>query len=251
MEPSLAMDSSRPVLEVCIASLEDAVAAEAGGADRLELNVALELGGLTPSSGLLAEIKSCVALPVIAMLRPRAAGFCYSPSDQRVLLRDAEILLEQGADGVAAGCLLPDGRLDLPFWRQLLRRTEGRPAVFHRAFDCLSEPLVALHQLAVLGTRRILTSGSAATALAGRAQIAQLQKAAGEKIEILPGAGVTAENVAELLQSTGCRQVHGTFRTEHRDRSGPVSGDTYLRTSRAKVAAMRAVLNALPRPSAE
>lgn len=225
-------------LEVCVASIDDAVAAAKSGADRLELNCALELDGLTPSLGLLAEVRSAVSVPIIAMVRPRAGDFCYSRSEQAVMLRDAELLLASGAAGVCCGALTSSGQIDRPFWKRLVEIAGDREVVFHRAFDAIQNQLSELEVLVDLGTTRVLTSGGAATALAGAAQLANLVRQSAGRIEILPAAGISAEHLDELLCTTGCRQVHGSFRELNADRP---------RTSPERVAAARAALDACER----
>ena len=121
--------ADRVLLEVCIASVDDAIAAQSGGADRLEVNCALALGGLTPSAGLFAEVRRQVKLPLIAMVRPRPGGFCYSPAEFDVMLRDADELIAAGADGLAFGVLTNGGEIDVERCRRLpqtLRRSRGR-----------------------------------------------------------------------------------------------------------------------------
>lgn len=233
---------SQVLLEVCIASVEDAVAASAGGADRLELNVGLELGGLTPSVGLLAEVQAAVELPVVAMVRPRAAGFCYTAFERRVIMRDAESLLAAGAAGLAAGVLQADGTLDTSFWKQLRELTTGRELVFHRASDVVPDQAELLEQLIHTGTTRVLTSGGCQTAWEGRHRIAELQELSAGRIEILPGSGVAPDNAAELIEATGCGQLHGSFRELQTDSAGFVAGDTFPATSEHLVAATRARL---------
>ncbi len=232
-------------LEVCVASSEDAATAEAGGADRLELNVALELGGITPSAGLLEEVRQTVSLRIIAMVRPRAAGFCYSAREHRQMLRDAETLLAMGADGIACGALRGNRTVDCRFWAELVKLAGSQEVVFHRAFDLVADQVVALEQLVELGTTRILTSGGAPSALEGASQLARLQELAGGRVEILPGSGVSADNVVRLLELTGCDQVHGSFSQAKHDAAGCVAADHYPSTSRARVAAVRSALDSL------
>src|SRR5690348_5874133 len=150
------MAARRILLEVCIASVADALAAQAGGVDRLELNTALGLGGLTPSAGQLAEVRRATALPLIVMARPRPGGFCYSDSEFRVLRRDVEHALDQGADGIAFGVLTPTGEVDRERVRQIVTQMGTRQAVFHRAFDVTPDPVVALEQLIDLGVQRVM-----------------------------------------------------------------------------------------------
>ena len=183
----------RILVELCIASVDDALAAASAGgaAHRLELNSAFPLGGLTPSLGTLIEVKRATGLPVIAMLRPRPGGFCYTPADFAVMCRDLDLLLGHGADGVAFGVLTDRGEVDIARCRELVRRCAGRPSVFHRAFDFTPDPLTALEQLADLGVRRVLTSGQRRTALDG----------------------------AGLIARTGCTQVHTSLRGRRPDPS--------------------------------
>lgn len=204
---------SRPILlEIGIGSVDDAVAAVAAGADRLEVNSALALGGLTPSLGLFAEVRGRVAVPLIAMVRPRSGGFCYSDADFAVMLRDAETLLAAGADGLAFGVLRADGRIDAERCRQLREACGARAAVFHRAFDVTPDAGSALQTLIDLGFTRVMTSGQAESAVEGAARIADLIREAGGQIEVLPAGGLTAATAAPFVARTGCEQVHAGVR---------------------------------------
>jgi copper homeostasis protein len=207
------------LLEIAIATAEDAVAAQSGGADRLELNAALVLGGLTPSLGVLVEIKRTVSLPVLAMIRPRPSGFCYSEADFRVMRSDIDLSLAHGADGLVFGVLTEDGGVDVPRCRQLIRQVGDKPIVFHRAFDVTPDPFAALEQLIDLGVRRILTSGQETSAYNGAARIAELIRRAAGRIEILPATGIQRFTVADVVARTGCTQVHASLRGRRRDRS--------------------------------
>jgi copper homeostasis protein len=239
-----ALSASPPILlEVCIASVEDAVAACSGGADRLELNIGMEVGGLTPSVGLLEEVKRAVTLPVVAMVRPRAAGFRYTEIERRVMMRDAELLLGAGADGIVAGVLAEDGTLDFGFWQQLRRLTEGRQLVFHRALDVIPDQPTLLQRLIDAGTTRVLTSGGCETAWQGRQQIARLRRIAEGRIEILAGSGVCPSNAVPLVHATGCSQLHGSFRDVKHDSACCVADGSYPVTSARLVAATRAALD--------
>jgi copper homeostasis protein len=239
------------LLEVCVASVEDALAAVAGGVDRLEVNCALELGGLTPSSGLFAEVRRRVQVPMIAMVRPRPGGFCYSDADFDVMLRDAKALLDTGADGLAFGILTPDGRVDRERCRTLRDRCDGRDAVFHRAFDVTPDPVKALETLIDLGFTRVMTSGQAETAVQGTELIGELIRRAGGRIEVLPASGINARTAPALIARTGCDQVHASVRTAVIDPSvaaRPVirlgaDGNGYYRTDPQAVAQLRAALS--------
>jgi copper homeostasis protein len=207
------------LLEICCGSAGDAIEAAAGGADRVELCSALFLGGLTPSLGSLLEVKQRTQIPVIAMNRPRQAGFCYSPTEFAVMERDAELLLEHGADGIVFGVLNADGTIDVKRTLNLRERIGARQAVFHRAFDVTPDPFRALEELIDLGIRRVLTSGQKNAALEGAKLIKQLLERAEGRIEVLPGAGITVDNVRHLVDRTGCTQVHLTAFAERQDPS--------------------------------
>jgi copper homeostasis protein len=213
------MPKKRPLLEICTASVEDCLAAERGGADRIELNSALMLGGLTPSLGALSEARRAVRLPIIAMIRPRAGGFCYSASDFRVMQRDAELALAHGADGIAFGILKPDGRIDLRRCRALLRLAARKQTVFHRAFDVVPDPREALDQLVDLGVTRVMTSGQEASAYNGIAAIASFLRQARGRIEVLPAGGINRFTLADVVARTGCDQVHCSLSSTRPDRS--------------------------------
>ncbi len=213
------MSALRLLLEVAAASVEDALTAAAGGADRIELNAALALGGLTPSPGTLLEVRQAVRLPVLVMLRPRPGGFAYSAADRRVLRRDLDWALANGADGVVFGVLHEDGTVDVDRCRELLRQCGGRPAVFHRAFDVTPEPFAALEQLIDLGFARVMTSGQEETAYQGAALIAALIRRAANRIEVLPAGGVNRFTLADVVARTGCTQVHASLRGGRADRS--------------------------------
>ena len=198
------------LLEICCGSAEDALEAAAGGADRVELCSALFLGGLTPSLGSLLQVKAQTKVPVIAMNRPRQAGFCYSQTEFAVMERDAEIFVEHGADGIVFGILNSDGTVDIERTRSICRRVGTKQAVFHRAFDVTPDPFRALEELIDLGITRVLTSGQKNAAPEGAELIARLIEKSAERIEVLPGAGLNADNVRQFVAQTRCSQVHMT-----------------------------------------
>jgi copper homeostasis protein len=243
---------SGPVLlEVAVASVEDALVAQEGRADRLELNAGLALGGLTPSLGTLIEVKSAVSLPVMVMVRPRPGGFAYSEGEFRVMQRDVDLALQHRADGVVFGILTANGQVDQERCRRLVRQVGDRVAVFHRAFDVTPSPAIALEQLIDLGFRRVMTSGQEETAYNGARLIAELIGQAAGRIEVLPAGGINRFTVADVLARTGCNQVHASLRTRREDRSvvarpqvcfgGPVKlpEDRYDATSAEAVALLR------------
>jgi copper homeostasis protein len=202
---------SNILLEICCGSIDDAIQAEKGGADRVELCSALFLGGLTPSLGTIQEAKHRLKIPVMVMVRPRSGGFCYTEAEFATMERDAEAATGSGADGVVFGVLRPDGRIDEKRTKQMCRLIGKRQAVFHRAFDVTPDPFKALEQLVELGITRVLTSGQKDTVPEGVELIAELIERAGKRIEILPGGGgLRPFNMHEMVARTGCRQVHMT-----------------------------------------
>jgi copper homeostasis protein len=211
--------SKKIKLEICTASVEDCVKAEQGGADRVELNCALMLGGLTPSLGALREARASVRLQIISMIRPRPAGFCYSRTEFTVMQRDAEMALAENADGIAFGILTAKGTLDIKRCRQMVKLAGNRQAVFHRAFDVVKDPRTALEQLIDLGVTRVMTSGQEASAYNGAANIAEYIGQAKGRIEILPAGGINRFTIADVIKRTGCEQVHASLSTTARDSS--------------------------------
>jgi copper homeostasis protein len=209
------------LLEVCVESVEDAVAAAAAGADRIELNCALALEGLTPTPGLLIETRRAVRLPLVAMARPRPGCFCYSDSEFRVLRRDVDFALDQGADGVAVGVLTPEREVDVRRCRVIARCFVGnaRQLVFHKAFDKARDPAAAMERLIDLGFHRVMTSGGRPTAVEGAQSIRRLIDLSAARIEILPAGGIRPGNARRVITGTRCDQIH----TSLRDSSGHMS----------------------------
>lgn len=200
------------VVEVCCGSYYDALQAQYGGAKRIELNSALHLGGLTPSLATLLKVKEKTDLEVICMVRPRGAGFCYSDEDFEVMKLDAEILLDNGADGIAFGCLNEEGDINISQTREMVNiiKSYHKTAVFHRAIDCVNDIDESMNILITLGVDRVLTSGLQSKALRDKEMIKYLYDAYGNSIEILAGSGINAGNVKKFLDYTGIDQVHSS-----------------------------------------
>lgn len=207
------------LIEVCCGSTDDTIEAEKGGAARVELNSALFLGGLTPSLGSIIETKKRLSIPVIVMIRPRAGGFCYTEGEMAVMLHDARLAIEHGADGLAFGILTQDGSIDADRCRQIVELVGAKDAVFHRAFDVTPDPLDALDQLVELGFTRILTSGQQKSVPEGAELIKKLIDYAGDRIEILPGGGIRRHNILAIVEQTAARQVHLSAFEQRSDRS--------------------------------
>ena len=206
----------RSVLEVCVDSTASALAAKRGGADRLELCADLIVGGTTPSLTLVQQVKAETGLPVRALLRPRFGDFCYDSYELAQMEQLAAELVEAGADGIVTGVLTPDGALDAgamqPIYAAARKAAEkaGRPVActLHRAFDVCADPFAALESARSMGLCTILTSGQAASAPQGAALLRQLTEHAGKDVEILAGAGVSAQNIPVLAAQTGVRAFH-------------------------------------------
>lgn len=196
------------LLEICCGSADDVIEAARGGANRVELNSNLFQGGLTPTVGTLRVVKQRVSIPVMTMVRPRAGGFCYTEAEYAVAQADARVLLENGADGLVFGFLHEDGTVDVERTRELVKIAEGKPCVFHRALDVVPDWKRALDQLIELGVTRVLTSGQQSDVFFALDTIRQMIEYVDGAIEILPGAGITLENVQKVVAATGCKQVH-------------------------------------------
>ena len=210
------MTADRILLEVCVDTPAGLAAAIAGGADRIELCAALALQGLTPAPGLMAQAASA-PIPIYPMIRPRNGDFTYDAGDLDHIRRDIDAVREYGLAGVVIGANLPDGQLDLAALELIVEHSKGLGLSLHRSFDLVPDQSVALEAAIALGFERVLTSGGALTAQAGAERIAALVEQADGRIGILAGAGVKPGNVAELVQRTGVREVHGSF-------SGPIPG---------------------------
>ena len=206
----------RSVLEVCVDSTASALAAKRGGADRLVLCADLIVGGTTPSLTLVQQVKAETGLPVRALLRPRFGDFCYDSYELAQMEQLAAELVEAGADGIVTGVLTPEGALDAgamqPIYAAARKAAEkaGRPVActLHRAFDVCADPFAALETARSMGLCTILTSGQAASAPQGAALLRQLTERAGKDVEILAGAGVSAQNIPVLAAQTGVRAFH-------------------------------------------
>jgi copper homeostasis protein len=199
----------RPVLEVCVDSVVGLDVAVRAGADRIELCSSLNLGGLTPSYGLMAAA-AAHAIPCFVLIRPRAGDFRYSAREIDVMRRDIDCVRSIRLAGIVIGASLQDGSLDEDTLRRLIEHATGLPVVLHRAFDLVPDLAAALETAIGFGFRRVLTSGGAADAAAGSPQIQRLVQQAGARIEIMAGAGLTPDNVVALVRGTGVAAVHSS-----------------------------------------
>ncbi|MBR5002703.1 MAG: copper homeostasis protein CutC [Bacteroidaceae bacterium] len=201
------------ILEVCAGSVESVAAARNGGAARVELCSALEIGGITPSVGLITEARHIEGIALNVLIRPRGGDFLYNESEVATMEQDIIAARQCGADGVVIGALTAEGDVDVQVCNRLIKAAEGMSITFHRAFDMCRNPFLALEDIISLGCHRILTSGQAASAYAGITLIKQLVEAAQGRISIMPGCGVNATNATAILNSTGCYEIHASART--------------------------------------
>ncbi len=218
-------------VEICCGSVEDCIAAYLGGANRVELNSALHMGGLTPSIASLRLAKQYTDIPIVTMVRPRSAGFCYSDKDIETMFLDAKLLLENGADGIAFGFLHENGSIDIENTKAMIECIKSygsdKEAVFHRAFDCVSDPYEAIEQCIDLKIDRILTSGLENKAIEGKDLIKTLVEEYGDEIEILAGSGVNDTNVKEFIEYTGVKQIHSSCKDWLIDRTTTMNNVSY------------------------
>ena len=199
-------------LEIAANSVGSALAAQAGGADRIELCENLGEGGTTPSYGTLALVRERLRIPVYVLVRPRGGDFRYDTVELEVMKRDIDTCARLGCDGVVIGALDADGDVDATTCRELITAAGNMSVTFHRAFDAACNQAQALEDIIALGCHRVLTSGAAPSALEGVDTIAAHVRQAGERIGILVGAGVTAANLPTLVARSGAREFHGSAR---------------------------------------
>jgi len=201
-------------LEVCVDSVESALAAVVGGADRLELCSALSEGGLTPTTGLLHTVKKYMKKPteVFCMIRPRPGPMVFSREESEVIFQDAHSLRKAGADGLVFGAMTRQGTIDYDLCKTFRMAAGDVPCTFHRAFDLLKDPLTGLETVVELGYQRILTSGGKATAAEGADVIAQLVTASKNRIGVIAGAGIKSSNIGNIIAHTGVSEFHASAR---------------------------------------
>ena len=231
-------DNAPVLIEVCVDSVASAVAAERGGAERIELCSSLIEGGITPSTGLIEITRAAVSLPLHVMIRPRGGDFCYDDSEFEIMRRDITRAKELGADSIVFGILNVSGHVDVTRTRQLLDLARPLPVTFHRAFDMTADLSRSLEDLCALGVDRVLTSGAEQTAVEGRQTIARLVQESRSRIAIMAGSGIKPENARRLVDETGVTEIHVglrtslpspmLFRNPHIS-MGPVTDREYLR----------------------
>lgn len=196
------------MLEICIDGVASALAAVEGGADRVELCANLPEGGTTPSAGMIREVRRVFDGGLMVIIRPRGYDFLYSEDEMAVMLHDIAVARDAGADGIVIGCLTADGRVDSERCEKLITAAGDMDITFHRAFDMSRDLGEAMEDIINLGVRRILTSGGMSDVPKGIPRIAELVKASGGRVSLMPGGGVTEENIPEIVHATGVREIH-------------------------------------------
>jgi len=200
--------TTNTIIEVCVDSVQSALAAQNGGADRIELCQALGEGGLTPSAGLLAVVRERLHLPIAVMIRPRGADFCCSDTEFEVMQRELQFARQAGANMLVFGLLSPDGSIDVARMRELIALARPLPVTFHRAFDMVRDAEAALEDLIGLGVERVLTSGLERTVVEGLDVIVALMKQARGRITVMPGGGINERNLPRILAATAVKEFH-------------------------------------------
>ncbi|MFZ0632143.1 MAG: copper homeostasis protein CutC [Acidobacteriaceae bacterium] len=245
-------------LEICIDSVESAIAAERGGADRVELCSDLLEGGITPSAGMIAAVRRSIRIGVFVMIRPRGGDFCYTETELAIMQDDIRRARELGADGLVLGILNEDATVDVARTASLVRLAEPLPVTFHRAIDMTPDPVDALQSVIQTGARRVLTSGGAAKVTEAIDTLAHMVAAAGSRLAVMAGSGINPETIAGVATATGASEFHAALRTEFSSpvlyrKEGVTMGDPpdreYLRfvVQEDRVRALRSVVDALAR----
>jgi copper homeostasis protein len=201
-------------LEVCANSVASALAAQEGGAYRVELCDNLENGGTTPSFGQILQARKLLNIKLYVLIRPRSGDFLYSDLEYEIMAADVRGCIEAGCDGIVIGILKADGSVDKKRCKELVNmaRSKGLGVTFHRAFDMTNDLNKALEDIIELGCERVLTSGGRTTAMEGASHIAHLVEQAAGRITIMPGSGIDEHNVTDLVHFTGVHEIHSSAR---------------------------------------
>lgn len=242
------------ILECCVDSVESAIEADKGGADRIELAANLIIGGTSPSIALYNEIRRQSDIKIFALLRPRFGDFHYTENEFKILKEEVAMFRDAGADGVVVGCLKTDGTLDIEKMEELVKEAGDMHVTLHRAFDMTKDPFETLEQAKKLGIKTILTSGQKNNATEGKELIKELVEKAGDDIEILVGSGVNADVIKDFLKDTNATSYHMSgkvnldskmeYRKEDVSMGLPMMSEyTICQTSAEKIREAKEVLN--------
>ncbi|GAC1621738.1 MAG: copper homeostasis protein CutC [Candidatus Acidiferrum sp.] len=196
------------ILEICVETVEAALAAERGGANRIELCADLSVGGVTPAAEMMRAVRERIRLPIHVMIRPRGGDFVYSNAEFEGIKLGIIHAKQLGMDGLVFGLLRKDNQVDVARTRTMVGLAHPLPVTFHRAFDAASDLHQALEGVVETGASRILTSGGMPTAPEAAGVLKKLIREAGDRIIVMPGSGIHAGNVACLATETGAREFH-------------------------------------------
>jgi copper homeostasis protein len=199
---------SLPLIEICLESIESAIAAERGGAQRIELCANLLEGGTTPGAGTIRTVRERVSLAINVMIRPRGGDFLYSDLEFVSMRHDIEIAKSCGADGIVLGLLHPDGTVDIHRTRELVELAAPLPVTFHRAIDVTPDLSVALEAVIGTGAARVLTSGGKSSVANAIPMVRRLTEQAGDRIMVMPGCGIHLSNILDIARDTNAREIH-------------------------------------------
>lgn len=216
------------VLEICIDSIESGIIAERAGADRVELCDNLYEGGTTPGPGTIRIARKELNLAINLMVRPRGGDFLYTDIEFGIIKEDIKIAREEGMDGIVAGILTPDGRIDIPRISELVELASPLPFTFHRAFDMTPDPFAAMEDIIKCGAKRILTSGHSNLVIDSIKLLRELIEKAGEKIVIMPGSGINENNIAGIINETGAAELHLTGRRTVKSKMRFIKDDIFM-----------------------
>ncbi len=233
---SITRERSNYKLEVCANSVASCLAAQEGGAYRVELCAGIPEGGTTPSHGDIAVARELLRIRLNVIIRPRGGDFLYSALEHRVMIKDVETARTLGVDGIVIGCLTSEGEVDMARNRELIEAAGEMSVTFHRAFDMCRDPLESLERIIELGCDRILTSGQEPKAEQGVPLLKKLVEQADGRIIIMPGSGINHHNIAAIAKRTGAREFHLSARE-------PVESGMIYRNPRVKMGGTTIVIN--------
>lgn len=235
------------VLEICVDSVESAFAAQKGGADRIELCASLNEGGITPSYGTIKFITDKLKIPVNVLVRPCPGNFYYSDEEFEIIKCDIELIKKLNANGIVVGILNDDNTIDVERMRELIDCAQPMEVTFNRAFDLVPDPIEALNVLIELAVDRILTSGQKSCAEEGIDLIEDLVEQAKDELIIMPGGGITPDNIKTILTKTGAKEIHSSASDNIIDLTGEEFFGSVTRkiTSADKVRSMKMIIESM------
>jgi len=230
------------LLEICASSLQSAINAQKGGAQRIELCCNLEQGGLTPSPATIQMAREKLTIDIFVLIRPRIGGFTYSELEIEQMRANIAFCKKAGVNGVVFGVLNDENELDVAKNKHLLASAKGLQTTFHRAFDCLKNPIEGLAEVIDLGFDRVLTSGLAPTAIEGQELLKRLIEITKTDIGILPGSGLNINNIAAFVKNTKAREVHASAKKVVQPTTKSLFAAPYFETDILEVQQLNAIL---------